>query len=285
MKMYFHKNKFPQKVSVFNYIKLILAIMFLFLAGFTHISLSTLQATGHYSGEDNTIRIMTYNIRNAKGLDNVTDYKRISDIILSVNPDVIALQELDSVTGRSEGINVVAELSKYTGMHPVFGTAISFNGGKYGVGLLSKKIPLSTKNVALPGKEEKRTLLIVEFDDYVICSTHLSLTQEDRKVSVGIINEEIKNFNKPVFMAGDLNAEPESETIQLLSEKWQLLTNQHEYTFPANDPKETIDYILGYTPETDSFSIIQSKVVDEPIASDHRPIYVDVKMENKFVKK
>ena len=46
---------------------------------------------------------MSYNVRNARGLDNVTDYQRVADVINSVKPDILAVQELDSVTGRSKG--------------------------------------------------------------------------------------------------------------------------------------------------------------------------------------
>ena len=48
-----------------------------------------------------TLKVMTYNIRNGNGMDKVCSYERIADVILKQDPDVVAIQELDSMTMRS----------------------------------------------------------------------------------------------------------------------------------------------------------------------------------------
>ena len=45
--------------------------------------------------ERNTLRIMSYNIRNGRGMDEVTDLGRIAEAIRKVAPDVVAVQEVD----------------------------------------------------------------------------------------------------------------------------------------------------------------------------------------------
>ena len=50
------------------------------------------------TGQD--LRIMSYNIHNGMGLDGRRDLERIAAVILEVNPDIVALQEVDSVTER-----------------------------------------------------------------------------------------------------------------------------------------------------------------------------------------
>ena len=134
---------------------------------------------------------MNYNIHNGIGMDGKSDYKRISDVILKGNPDVVALQEMDSVAQRSNGVDILRELAKNTFMYSVYAPAISFQGGKYGLGLLSKEKPLNFRYRSLPVSEEARVLLIVEFKDYICCCTHFSLTEADRLTSVAII---IKNL-------------------------------------------------------------------------------------------
>ena len=52
---------------------------------------------------------MTYNIKNANGMDDVCDSQRIADVINHIHPEVVALQELDLslihiYTGRIFGI-------------------------------------------------------------------------------------------------------------------------------------------------------------------------------------
>lgn len=224
-------------------------------------------------GQSVTLRILSYNIRNAKGLDNVTDYKRIANVIDKGNSDVVALQELDSVTKRSNGKDVLVELAKETGMYSSYAAAIDFSGGKYGVGILSKEKPIAQRSLSLPGSEEKRVLLIVEFKNYVLFCTHLSLMEADRITSADIINKEAATYTKPVFLAGDLNDTPTSLMMQLLTKQWNFLT-EIAPTFPANNPDRCIDYIMSYNQH--NVMVKRSIVVDEPLASDHRPVMVEI---------
>lgn len=219
------------------------------------------------------LRVLSYNIRNAKGLDNVTDYQRIAAVLQKSKADVIALQELDSVTQRSKNVDVLQTLASFTGLYAVYALAIDFNGGKYGVGVLSKDKPVSYRYVSLPGREEQRVLLIVEFERYLFICTHLSLTEEDRLRSAAIISREIQTSKKPVIMAGDLNDHPSSTFMQTLFEQWKPLSTVAN-TFPANQPDRCIDYIL--TRKQDPFKVKRSVVVDEPLASDHRPVLVEL---------
>lgn len=119
--------------------------------------------------EDNTLRIMSYNIRNGRGLDNVSNIQRTADVINKVRPNVVAVQEVDSVTGRSGQTDILRVLADKTLMFPVYAPAINYDGGKYGIGMLSKEKPLSYRYLALPGREEERALLIVEFEKYIYC--------------------------------------------------------------------------------------------------------------------
>ncbi len=56
------------------------------------------------------VKIMSYNVRNAKGMDNVRDYRRVAKVILEAAPDIVAVQELDSMTNRSGQKHVLGEL-------------------------------------------------------------------------------------------------------------------------------------------------------------------------------
>ena len=231
-----------------------------------------------YSQPDNTLRIMSYNICNAQGLDNEISYERISNIIRRASPDVIALQELDSITERSGKTDVLSVLGALTSMYSVYGASIGFEGGKYGIGVLSKEKPLSWRRIALPGREEPRSLLMVEFDEYIFCCTHYSLNAEDRVASSKIINKEATSFGKPAFLAGDFNAQPEANEILELTASWKMLNNPKQFTFPADKPVETIDYLFGHMADGRPYSVLQSSVLDEPVASDHLPLFVDVRL-------
>ena len=229
-----------------------------------------------YPQEPNTIRVMSYNIQNGKGMDNVTDYQRIADVVNDVAPDVVALQELDSVTNRSKGVDVLARLATLTAMYQVYGASIPYDGGQYGIGVLSKEKPLSWKRIPLPGREELRSLLLVEFKDYILGCTHFSLNRDDRQASVAIIDQAVKDYNKPVILAGDINATPESPVLEAFRENWHVLSDTAKHTIPADKPNRTIDYIMGYKPKGFVYSVWQNRVLATE-ASDHLPLFADVR--------
>ena len=235
-----------------------------------------------FSQEDvMSLKIMTYNIRHGEGMDDVIDLDRQATVIQNAAPDVVGLQEVDSCVKRSGYIPEAAILGNKVGMYATFGGAIPLTGGKYGVAILSKEAPLSYRNIPLPGKE-KRTLLVCEFEEYVFATTHLDLDEECRLTSLDIILEEAASWEKPFFICGDWNDIPTSTLITKMKKGgFRMLSyaanNSLYYTFPARSPNKIIDYIASYGKV---FKSIKSrKVINEPEASDHRPVVVELTLD------
>ena len=224
------------------------------------------------------LRLMSYNIRNTKGMDGIHNIQRIANVIINEAPDVVAVQELDSMTTRSGQKYVLGELADRTQMHAIYAPAIDFQGGKYGIGILSRQKPMGIKIYPLPGREESRMLMVAEFKDYYFACTHLSLTEEDRLASLDIIKKSVPNSHKPYFLAGDLNDKSDSKFIQTMQQDFQVLTNIKKPTFPAPEPTETIDYIAAWKHRSNDFANLSTQVLDEPMASDHRPLSVKLRM-------
>lgn len=245
-----------------------------FLLIFTSLFILSAQA-------QNTLRLMTYNIRNGNGMDNVCNFQRIANVINNASPDVVAVQEVDSMTNRSGKKYVLGEIAERTQMHSYFAQAIDYDGGKYGIGLLTKQVPLRLQTLSLPGREEARALILAEFEDYIYCCVHLSLTEEDRMKSLEMIKTLAATSKKPFFLAGDMNAEPESEFIKGLQKEFQILSNLKQLTCPASNPDATIDYIATLNKNATGFTVISAKVLNEPLASDHRPVVVELRTAEK----
>jgi endonuclease/exonuclease/phosphatase family metal-dependent hydrolase len=224
-------------------------------------------------GQNKQLQIMSYNVRHCAGMDLVVDYDRTATVISQQQPDVVALQELDSMTGRSGHRDQLDELASRTGYHPIFGAAIDFDGGQYGVGILSHEIPLSIRRIPLPG-EEPRVLLVVELEDYVIACTHLDLNDAQRLASVSLIVEEAQRWQKPFLLAGDWNDTTDSKLLKAMTQYFTVLSGD-EATYPADEPTECIDYVGVFNGRAEA---IESHVIDEPEASDHRPLVVWVRL-------
>ena len=76
-----------------------------------------------------TLKFMSYNIRNGRGIDNVQDLGRVAEIINRTAPDLVALQELDSVTGRMAD-------------HPLFGKPVAVATVRDGLRVAHVAVPL-----------------------------------------------------------------------------------------------------------------------------------------------
>lgn len=221
-------------------------------------------------------RVMSYNVHNCKGTDNVVDYKRVADVITAHKVEAVALQELDSMTTRYPNQDVLKNLADYTDMYPTFGAAIDRRGGKYGVGVLTRERPISHFTIPLPCSSEPRVLLVVELENYYFCSTHFSLLADYRLQAADIIIEEVEKLNKPVIVAGDLNALRSEPSIQTLAEHFYILVKQgYTNTFPSGSPTKEIDYICVYKDKGAGVVVEKSWVLNLPVISDHRPTVAD----------
>lgn len=221
------------------------------------------------------VKVVTYNVHNGLGEDGVRDYARIGRLIRRSGAAVAAVQEVDSVTHRSDGCDVLGEIARAAGMHPLFGRAIAYDGGAYGIGILCREEPLAVRHIPLPGREEARTLLAAEFEEFVFACVHLSLTEEDRMASVEAIRAEAVRSGKPFVLAGDWNAEPDAPLLgRLRACGFRIVSDVERLTFPAGRPDVCIDYIAVYEPEGVRVGAARPHVVAEKRASDHRPVAV-----------
>lgn len=219
------------------------------------------------------IKVLTYNIHNGVGLDGVRDYARVADVIAATGADIVAVQEVDSITRRSSGSYVLGEIVAKSGYIPYFAAAINFDGGKYGIGLLCRQEPMAVKRLELPGREERRVLMVAEFPQFIVANTHLSLTPADALASGPVIVDEAKSASKPFIIVGDWNSHPSSPVLAALKEAgFSLASNSNQPTFPAKNPQECIDYIAIYIPELQGVKVVSTDVINEQITSDHRPV-------------
>ncbi len=227
------------------------------------------------------LKIMNWNICAGKGMDGVRDISRAAAVIKSVNADIVALQEVDRNTARSGGIDQIAELEKKTGLVATWCKAIDFDGGEYGITLLSREKPVRTQKLKLPllGKNEQRMLLVAEFAGYTVGATHLSLLPEERLAAVEVIRGYVSS-DKPFFLAGDLNDTPQSGFIQKLGESFTMLSGS-EPTHPSPMPKRCIDYIAVSSRHRGQCRDVKYEVLPEAVISDHRPVIVTLRSQRR----
>ncbi|WP_242205967.1 endonuclease/exonuclease/phosphatase family protein [Aestuariivivens insulae] len=224
------------------------------------------------------VRVLTFNIYHGETVnaEKRFDLDLLAKVINDENPDLVALQEVDFKTNRVLGMDLVTELGQRTKMQAIFGKAMTFDGGEYGEGVLSKFSFLSTKNQALSAREgkEPRAALGVEVviksgDTIRFVGTHLDHTKDetDRINQANQLNDLFTNDDRPIILAGDLNATPESETMGILFKFWTPSLPDFQPTIPSDNPKAKIDYVL-YKP-ANAWRVLDTKIICNDKATDH----------------
>ena len=237
-------------------------------------------AGGGVVSEPRVLRLMTYNIHHAEGMDDRINVERVAKVIKDQEPDLVAVQEVDVKTRRARGVDQAAKIAELTEMHYVFGKFMNYSGGEYGQMVLSKFPIKSSKNHPLPPGPEPRTALEVRVDiplandrsaELVFVGNHLYATEAQRLAQAGRLAEILAEEMSPVVLAGDFNSSPLQPPMALLGKRWIDPTlDSNEFTWPSDRPKIEIDYVL-YAPQQ-AFRFISSEVIAEKRASDHRPV-------------
>lgn len=235
----------------------------------------------------------TYNIHIGKGMDRKLDLKRIAEVIQTNRADVVGLQEVDRFTSRCLRMDQIAELKKFTKMEGVFGKSIDYQGGEYGIGILTKGRILQSEHRMFPeGKEnERRSFIAAQIelgkgDIFWVVNTHLSLVSDDREAQANALLEYAKSLSGPVIILGDFNEEPHGKVgfyndyQERFNDAWAAADpdplSEKGYTFPADKPAKRIDYI--WIGKNSGWQAISSHI-PQTQASDHLPLFATIKKQ------
>lgn len=228
------------------------------------------------------IRVASYNICHAQGIDNKVNLKRIADVLACSGAQLIGLQEVDKHLPRSYFINQAKELGQYLHKFWVFGANLHWGTAQYGNAVLCHWPINIYRHYLLTSKSEQRGLLEAEMllDNRKISffCTHLGLNKEERLQQVEEILSIISRSPYPAILVGDFNDKRSSKEYSLLTSVLQDATTiSGEYkTFPSNQPSEQIDFVLV----SKEWKIVQSFTLISH-DSDHLPVVVDLRLEDQ----
>jgi endonuclease/exonuclease/phosphatase family metal-dependent hydrolase len=218
------------------------------------------------------VTVLSYNIHAGIGVDGKHDIARIAGVIRSVEPDLVSLQEVDRRTQRSSGRDLVEELARATGLQGAFGKAMDYQGGEYGVAVLARgKIGKTETHPIEPSPGHEPRVILDAAVELPRCGTvRLLATHFDHRAAADRLRgARLANTLIADLLAGDLNATRDSEEIRELSAHWTI-AGPMLLTIPSAVPNRQIDYILYRRAER--WRVVDVKVLDEKVASDHRPI-------------
>src|SRR5215218_7103460 len=206
-----------------------------------------------------TLRVMTYNIHVGVGMDKKLDLQRIADVINKEKPDLVGLQEVDRGVKRTEGKDEIAELAAMTNMDFAFAPNLDYQGGKYGVAILSRLPIRNTVHLMFENKREaeRRGMLKVEVDvggrKVNFVTTHLDYQFEDgRLFETEQLLKSLESVRGPLIVVADLNDTPEGSAYKLMrtlfDDAWIASRAKDDgFSHPADKPVKRIDHIFYRT--------------------------------------
>jgi endonuclease/exonuclease/phosphatase family metal-dependent hydrolase len=240
-------------------------------------------------------------------MDNVFNISGTAHEIALVHPDVVTLQEVDNMTQRHP-IDEVAFLSQHAGFkYSVFAPWRPFEGGQYGIAILSRHPPLeirkhgyvkpSENGLFYPHDDQK--CLVQKPMDFCqgivaikiapesfpegiwIITTHISAdgaqAEEARQLVEWVQNLLQTSEVKQALITGDFNEVPTGQGPSYLhkffDDSFDLCyhnpSNPHGYTFNSVAPDRRIDYIWATGSQKVS-KCLRTRTVKTQ-ASDHLP--------------
>ena len=241
-----------------------------------------------------TVRVMVYNIHAGKDAAGVDNLDAVAALVRETGTDIALLQEVDSVTRRSRNVDQPAALASRTGFHVAFGSALDYDGGEYGVAILSRwpirsdtliHLPVDPPQLRSGGSREPRGALRADiatpWGNLTVLNTHLDASGPDtwRRQEVRTLIElarAARSRNPDVIVGGDMNSTPESAVQQevaaaSLRDAFAECGRGTGLTFPADSAVKRIDYLYL----ADGIPCVGAEVRQTRV-SDHLPLIVDI---------
>lgn len=245
------------------------------------------------------LRVMTYNIHRAIGLDRRFRIDRIAEIIAHHDPDIALLQELDDGAPRSRRLHTPNELAKLLDYpHHAYSFNVTLRTGRWGNATLSRFPIVRERNIDLTIETMKRrgcqhtTMEAQRGSSKVhrieVFNAHLGLSAQERARQVGELarSKEYRDidYEQPCIIGGDFNdwrslLHPVFTGVM----RFRSVThNGDEYpsrlkTFPSFSPRAGLDRIY-HRGGLRLLEVRTCKLNASMVASDHLPVIADFEL-------
>jgi endonuclease/exonuclease/phosphatase family metal-dependent hydrolase len=246
------------------------------------------------------IRVLSYNMHRAIGVDRLFRPERIARVINHHQADIVLLQEVDVGVPRSRQLDLAKEMAEAAGYpHYVTGLNVKLNKGMYGNTTLSKFPITQSRNIDLTvGRRKARgcqysSIQVNNSSDFSqnieVFNLHLGLSSQERVRQIGLLihSEEFSPLTPgaPCLVGGDFN-----DWRTLLGPiftdilNFECATNHSRgyhnpyLTYPAFTPTGGLDKIFYRGP----LELIKRRrcwMGITRLASDHLPVIAEFEMQ------
>lgn len=237
-------------------------------------------------------RIVTYNVHRCVGNDRRLDVPRVAEVLAALNPDIVALQELDVGRRRTRQVDQAHEIARRLQMACHFHPAFRVEDELYGDALLTSLPERLVRRGPLPGHDRIRALeprgavwieVTVDGAPLQVINTHLGLVpSEQQRQAAALAGREWLQHparRDPLILLGDFNATASSVVYRTLTdalEPARALSPERRpsSTFPSQLPVLRIDHVF-VSRGVRVRDVFAPSTPQTRLASDHLPLVMD----------
>lgn len=204
------------------------------------------------------------------------------EYVAARDADLVFLQEIDQSCRRSGSEDQMVRLAAATGLDPAFGAFMDFDGGQYGLGMLSGLPVLGTRSIPLPEGNEPRVALAREVQvlgrPLLAVCVHFNWIEDDaaRFAQAQALLAELELSGLPCIVAGDFNDVPDSRTMRAFYAAGFTHAEAPGPSWNARAPSQDIDHLLIRSGPGLELRADGGAVLEETELSDHRPVWARV---------
>lgn len=251
------------------------------------------------------LRVVTYNVHYCKGLDGRFAPDRIARVLRDLDPDIVALQELDCGRQRSRGEDQLAYLGAELGLRHAFCPSIEIDGELYGHGLLARGDLDIVQRARLPDggvpviepRDALHAVAQIDGRGISLFGTHLGLAHRERAAQIDrLLQPDLLGGvtdDQPAIFLGDLNLVPGGPLYRRLVARWDDGDGEPAFrdvqahapdhvavkTFPSFMPIRQLDHIF-VSPHFDIHEVHSPANLLTRRASDHLPLAADLELHD-----
>jgi endonuclease/exonuclease/phosphatase family metal-dependent hydrolase len=227
------------------------------------------------------MRIVTYNIHKARGMDGRISVKRIAKVLAELNADIIALQEVFAVCDADAG--QVEQLASELGLKAAFGCTRHHRGRPYGNAILTRWPILESRDMDISWQHRERRGCVradlkAPSGTLHIFNIHMGTSYFERRHQVRSLlssKQLHEDLSGPRLLVGDFNEWIKGLTTRMLSEKFESLNLglhvRRRRSYPGLLPLMHLDHIYFERPlHVEKAELIRTPLAK--IASDHLPL-------------
>lgn len=222
------------------------------------------------------IRIASYNIRKARGLDQRRDPARILQVVNQLGADIVVLQEADKRLGERPPALPRQMIEAETDFRVIDVARNGVSLGFHGNAVLAKRDfdVRDVTRVDLPGLEPRGAVQL-DFEiaeGLSVVATHLGLRRKDRLAQLAELDKQTRS-RRHCVIAGDFNEWSPHKGLDPLADRF--VTHAPGRSFHARRPLAALDrFALSHELALYDGGVEEGALAKR--ASDHLPIWSDV---------